>query len=221
MKFAVFATITCLLLVSAHATLAEIPQGTIRSRGHEYDPLPTVDEVEFWRFQGQWYEVFRLPKSYESCEEGCIRLDYEIDTNKSLVVKTACFSSDDQSIVSIITSIAKARNTKLTQFDYCVNGTDLCEDYEVIDLDKHYEWVLIGSNDRKGLWLLSRYIDVKPDILKAVLKKVAKLQFDTKKFVYQVNKCKKKGNVTPKQQRMSPSKQKLIEDFYMYFAGRN
>ena len=54
--------------------------------------------------------------------------------------------------------------------------------YWILDLDPHYQWVLVGEPSRKYGWILSRTAQLDPFIQQKILEKAAMLGYQTNQF---------------------------------------
>lgn len=174
-----------------------------------HDPLPTVNEVKLSKYQGTWYEIFRLPKAYENCEDGCINIDYKF-THYGGFVTIRCVSHENQTVLSEVKAFANPRDEKHTKFDFCLTNKRKCQDYQILEMEKDYEWVLIGSADRKSLWLLSRKSTLSSDIIKSLIDRADELQFDTRRLIYQTEKCHPG-------QTLFRLDEKIVQDIFKFF----
>ena len=57
-------------------------------------------------------------------------------------------------------------------------------DYNILELDKDYEWVLVGSSTDKYLWILSRTPKIAPETLNYILEKAQERGYDTNKLIF-------------------------------------
>lgn len=116
--------------------------------------LPTVESVELTRYQGLWYEIARLPNSFEKGLE-CVTATYTLKSNGKIEVLNRGYSEEKGSYRS-------ARGTarvpdpdepgKLkVSFFWPFSG-----DYYILLLDEQYQYALVGAPSRKYLWVLSR-----------------------------------------------------------------
>lgn len=55
--------------------------------------------------------------------------------------------------------------------------------YEVIEYSGDYNWLIVGSRDRKYLWLLSRSPDMNPELLDALMDRLKSSEFDVAAIV--------------------------------------
>ena len=58
-----------------------------------------------------------------------------------------------------------------------------CNAARIIALDDQYQYALVGSNDRKYLWILSRSKSLDPAIYKRLVSEAAKQGFNTDKLM--------------------------------------
>ena len=121
-----------------------------------YPPMRTVDNVDLERYLGTWYEIARLPNSFQ---EGCLctTANYELIDSETIRVTNTC--RQDSALGDLDKAEGKAwivpnsGNAKLeVSFFWPFKG-----DYWIIDLDKeNYEYALVGTPGRKYLWILAR-----------------------------------------------------------------
>ncbi|WP_400190501.1 lipocalin family protein [Hymenobacter sp. B81] len=118
-------------------------------------PLATVPHVDLHRYAGLWYEVARLPQPYE---RGCthVTAEYRPLADGRLDVRNTCHKPSIYGPAKVVRGTARvvdtATNAKLkVQFQWPFEG-----DYWVLALDPAYQFALVGTPDRKSLWLLSR-----------------------------------------------------------------
>jgi apolipoprotein D and lipocalin family protein len=118
--------------------------------------LTTVPDVDFSKYSGKWYEIARLPNSFE----------------KGLVCCTAEYRPRDDGKISVINTgrkednIGKIKSVKgkawapdknepgrlKVQFFWPFSGG-----YYIFHLDKeNYQYALVGDPSRKYLWILAR-----------------------------------------------------------------
>ncbi len=154
------------------------------------EPAPglprTVAAVEVPRYLGTWYEVARIPASFQdSATRRCadVTATYTARADGRIDVVNACRNALDGYAETAARAIASpvpgSGNARLrVQFFWPFSG-----DYWVIGLDPDYRWALVGSPSRNFLWLLSRTpVLPEPDIAAATA--IAASQgFDTARIV--------------------------------------
>lgn len=127
-------------------------------------PLETVPHVDLEKYQGRWYEIAAFPKRYE---EGCAytKAQYSLNEDGSVTVKNSCVVKGEEKTITGKATVADARcKSKLdVQFLWPFTGK-----YWILELANDYSYALVGTPNRKSLWILSR----KPWMEKAVYKKL-------------------------------------------------
>lgn len=123
--------------------------------GGSYPPLDTVDSVDLERYAGKWYEIMRMPNSFQSdCWNSTA--EYEIIDGETIRVINRCredsVRGEEDSVTGKAWVVEGSNNSKLkVSFFWPFKG-----DYWIIELDKDYQWVAVGSPSRKYLWIMAR-----------------------------------------------------------------
>lgn len=159
-----------------------------------YPFLATVDHVDIERYQGKWYEIARLPNSFqEDCF--CTTAEYKIIDESTLSVVNAC--SEDSINGELDEATGKAfvvegsNNAKLkVQFFWPFKG-----DYWIIELDEQdYQYAVVGTPSRKYLWILSRTPHISDSLYNDLKSRISKKGFDTTKLIVSNLSCFKEYN---------------------------
>ena len=115
-------------------------------------PVKTVSEVNLERYAGKWYDIAHLPARFMTgCE--CTTAEYGITGKNYVTVKNSCRKSGKwTSITGKAFTVSGTGNARLkVQFFWPLKG-----DYRILALDENYQYALVGTNNRKYLWILSR-----------------------------------------------------------------
>jgi apolipoprotein D and lipocalin family protein len=124
-----------------------------------HTPLETVDFVDIKRYSGKWYEIQRIPNSFE---KGCgfVTAEYSLRKRGKVNVVNTCVKESGKTTRSH--AIAKVVNKK-TNASLSVSFVPLLKylglfggDYNIIALDDDYQYALVGSKNREFLWILAR-----------------------------------------------------------------
>jgi apolipoprotein D and lipocalin family protein len=111
-----------------------------------------VPHVELKKYLGKWYEIARLPARFQ---EGCTdtTATYSLSENGSISVLNECRKSGKvKQAKGKAKVVDKNSGAKLkVTFFWPFYG-----DYWIIDLSKDYEYAVVGTPNRKYLWILSR-----------------------------------------------------------------
>ena len=148
--------------------------------------LPTASYVEVERYIGKWYAITSLPQFFT---RSCIAqtAEYEIKSENSISVLNTCIKKDGNitSITGTATVVNPITNAELeVVFDnFSTRSFKIKGDYTIIKLDPDYEYVMVGSKDRKSLWIMSRENTMPKAILQKYVDFAAANGFDVSKLV--------------------------------------
>ncbi len=144
--------------------------------------MQVIPKVNLDRYQGTWYEITRLPNSFE---EDCVKnvtSKYSLNSDGNLDVLNTCKKKDGT--IKDLTGTAEVadktgENTKLEiTFVWPFSG-----DYWIFDLDPDYKRVLVGSPSRKYLWILSRGPELDKKTTDDLITEAKAKGFDTSKLI--------------------------------------
>lgn len=133
----------------------------------------TVKSLDLNRYLGTWYEIARFPHSFE----------------KNLVGVTATYSLREDGKIEVLNqgykytldgekskAVGKAKIPDQTEpgrlkvsFFWIFYA-----DYNVLELDENYQYVMIGSSSPKYFWILSRTPQMWPETYEMLLEKARK-----------------------------------------------
>ena len=156
------------------------------------DSLPTVPHVDLGRYAGTWHEIARLPNWFQrSCERSQAR--YTPCGDGSLKVENTCLKAKGRSssIEGIATPVPGSGNARLrVKFGGLASLVPVARDgnYWIIALgegepDAPYEWALVGTPDRRFLWILARQPCLPPEVLADLKAQARCLGFDVGSLV--------------------------------------
>ena len=121
----------------------------------------TVSTVDLNRYLGTWFEVARLPNRFqETCAKN-VQASYGRRADGRLDVINRCETSDGRTIEArgLARVVDSSGSAKLkVRFAPAVLSflPFVWGDYWIIGLDPDYRWAVVGSPDRRYLWILSR-----------------------------------------------------------------
>ncbi len=129
--------------------------------GKPNQPLPTVASVDLTRYAGTWYEIARLPMWFQ---RHCIasQATYTIRQAGTVAVHNECVTDSgtvDQAdgVATVVDSATNARlMVTFDNFFARLVGPSREGNYWIFDLDQDYRTALVGTPDRRYLWILSR-----------------------------------------------------------------
>jgi len=144
--------------------------------------LAVVPHVDLTRYQGKWYEIARLPTRFQRDCASDVTAQYTLQDDGKIEVLNACREANGK--LKRAKGIARLRdkqgpNSKLkVRFFFFFSG-----DYWILDLDKGYKWVLVGTPNRRYLWILSRTPELNPRIYNQLIAKARELGFDVDRVI--------------------------------------
>lgn len=121
--------------------------------------LKTVADLKLPRYLGTWYEIARLPMRHEP--EGCtdVSAHYSLQDNGHVRVLNRC-RMDGQVEEAEGEACASGEDSARLEVSFLPKGLRWLPftkgDYWVIQIAPDYSVSLVGSPDRRYLWLLSR-----------------------------------------------------------------
>lgn len=145
--------------------------------------IPPVHSFDAARYTGTWYEIARLPNSFERGLDN-IRADYSLDGKGGLRVVNS--GRDEQSGRrreaqgrAHFTQTPDIAELKVTFF-WPFYGL-----YKMIALDQaHYEYAMIISRGYDYLWILARHPRLEPEITAELVEKARGLGFPVDSLVW-------------------------------------
>ena len=143
------------------------------------EDLPTVPELDLDQYSGTWYEIWRLPNSFEKGLE-CVTATYTpLPDGKVEVLNKGVKGEKLKSITGKAWVPDPGQPARLkVRFFWPFAG-----DYYVIKLADDYSYTLVGDPSRKFLWILAREKQL-PSSVVADLKSTADaLGFDTSAMI--------------------------------------
>lgn len=127
---------------------------------HHDDPA-TAPSVDLERYLGTWYEIARLPMRHEPPDYRDITATYALQEDGKVRVANRAIDGEGepQESVGEATPVRGSHNSKL-EVSFLPDGLRWIPftkgDYWILRVDPDYRVALVGSPDRKYLWLLAR-----------------------------------------------------------------
>ena len=150
----------------------------------EHNTLEVVPHVELKKYLGKWYEIAHLPARFQ---KGCT------DT-------TATYTLSDDGGISVLNECRRNGKVKRAKGKAKVvdknSGAKLkvtffwpfYGDYWIIDLGKDYEYAVVGTPNRKYLWILSRTPQMDDTVFSQLIDSVKSKGFDVNKLIKTIHK---------------------------------
>lgn len=154
----------------------------------KFPPLKTVENIDLSRYAGKWYEIARLPQWFQkNCINSTafykIRKDNDIDVINTCRIKSIHGKLKKAYGKAWIPNSQCNSKLKVQFFLKSLKIPFLAGNYWILDLDKEYQYVLIGDPSRKYLWILARNKEMDDETYNMLISKAKELKFNTSKII--------------------------------------
>jgi apolipoprotein D and lipocalin family protein len=151
-------------------------------------PVRTVEVVDLDRYVGEWFEIARFPNTFQRGCAGDVLATYAKRSDGRIDVINRCRGEDGhvteaRGVARVVDSRSFARlkvrfAPAVLSFLPFVWG-----DYWILGLADDYAWAVVGSPDRKYLWILARTATLDADRLAAAESAALANGFDVTRLV--------------------------------------
>ncbi len=167
-RFRLSLALSLLFLLSACATT---PQG-----------VTPVSNFEVKRYLGKWYEIARLNHVFERNLDQ-VTAEYSLREDSNIRVLNRGYNTAKQQWQNIegrakFTSQPNVGSLKVSFFGPFYGG------YNIVELDKNYQYALVVGNNRNYLWILSRQPQLDKAVQERLVAKAKALDFPTEKLIF-------------------------------------
>ena len=143
-------TIAALLPFAVGAAIAAAPP-----------PLRVVPELDLQRYSGRWFEIARLPNRFQTKCAGDVTAVYTPRPDGRITVTNRCREASGRTTEAAgVARRVDGRPASVLEVRFAPAFLSFVPavwgDYQVLALGKDYDHALIGTPDRKYLWVLSR-----------------------------------------------------------------
>ena len=150
------------------------------------EPVTTVDHVNLQNYTGTWYEIAKIPNSFQDQCVGNTTASYSLNDDGSIKVVNKC--KDDEGDMDSAEGLANVvdtkSNSKLEVSFVSIFGIHLFwGDYWIIGLSDDYSYAVIGTPNRKYGWILSRTPQLSEEKLNEAYDILRKNGYNPKDFV--------------------------------------
>lgn len=130
--------------------------------------VTSVPELELFRYLGLWFEVGRLPLRFEDDEASDVTAEYAQNEDGTVRVDNRCLDADGQPTQAVGQAEPVKGHPGRLRVTFLPEGLRWIPftraDYWVLRIDADYTTALVGTPDRRYLWLLSRTPDISDDV---------------------------------------------------------
>jgi apolipoprotein D and lipocalin family protein len=149
--------------------------------------LDVAPNVDLKRFQGQWYEIAKLPRATQADCTGT-KAFYALRSDGTMDIVNECHLGTLDGPTRSVHATATVPDASVPAKLSLEFVPGLYGDYWILEVGDHYEYAVVGHPTRQYLWILSRTPTMDPSVLSHVLDKAQSLSFDTSKLDYTAQK---------------------------------
>jgi len=152
------------------------------------DAPVTAKAVDLNRYIGRWYELARLPMPFQKANEAAIA-EYGANADGTISVHNIAIRPDgsQRDIRGYAKVLNPPENTKLTVRFKTWFGPLIPVpkegNYWIFHVDEQYQEAIVGTPNRKYLWLLARTPTIPDASYAALVAKADRLGFDTSRIL--------------------------------------
>jgi apolipoprotein D and lipocalin family protein len=146
------------------------------------DALPTVPSVDLARYAGTWHEIARLPMWFQRhCVDS--KAIYTRRSDGAVGVHNECMTDSGgveqaDGVATVVDDKTNARlNVVFDNYFARLFGSSREGNYWILALDGDYRTALVGTPDRRFLWILSRTPQLDDAIYQRLVEQARQLSF--------------------------------------------
>lgn len=122
--------------------------------------VTSVPSLDLERYLGLWYEIGRLPMKHEDDTARDVTAEYTLDDDGHVRVDNRCLDADREPVQALGKATPDPAHPGRLEVTFLPAGLRwipwTSADYWVLRIADDYGTALVGSPDRKFLWLLAR-----------------------------------------------------------------
>ena len=155
---------------------------------HDAEDVPpptTVSYVDIQKYSGLWYEIAKMPNSFQDqCAYGTTA-EYVIEEDGDIAVINRCYEEDGNLDVAegVARIVDTMTNAKLeVSFVSFLGIRPFWGDYWIIGRDEDYTYAVVGHPERTYGWILSRTPSLPSETLQEIFELLRQQGYDPEDF---------------------------------------
>ena len=150
------------------------------------DEVNTVENVDIEKYMGTWYEIQRIPNSFQKKCIGNVTANYTLKEDGNVRVVNSCLEQDGKTDTAkgLARVLDRETNAKLQVSFVSLFGIYFFwGNYWILYLDEDYQNAVVGDPSKKYGWILSRNSELTPEELEPMYQALRNNGYDTADFV--------------------------------------
>lgn len=150
--------------------------------------VKTVESVDLDKYVGKWFEIARYPNKFQKKCVGETTATYTIKEDKTLEVLNECLKENGKKMsakgkAKIVDEKTNAKLEVRFAPGFLSFLPQVWGDYWILELEKDYNYAVVGDPKREYLWILSRTPELDTKIYENILDKIEKQGFNPNKLI--------------------------------------
>ena len=151
--------------------------------------LTTVEKVDLNKYAGTWYEIARLPNSFERNMK-CVTATYSLKESGKISVKNRGYLPDPKGKWKTAKGKAWIPDKEFPGRLKVTFFWPFAGNYYILVLDENYQYALVGDPSREYLWVLAREQSLDSSVYSTLMDHAGQKGFDTQKMLLVEHDCK-------------------------------
>jgi apolipoprotein D and lipocalin family protein len=151
--------------------------------------LEVVPTIDFSQYAGKWYEIARLPNSFEDQCVGDVTATYMLESDGKIKVINECRVKNGK--IDRAEGVARLADENGPRAKLKIRFAPaifsilpwVWGDYWILDLAPDYSYAIVGEPDRKYLWILARTPKIDESTYTELLEKVRQMGFPAESLI--------------------------------------
>ena len=155
--------------------------------------LKTAEGFAIEKYLGVWHQIALLPNHFQKDCFSNTQAEYTYLDSTSISVLNSCRTKSGQKLSASGIAIAERipANFARLKVSFVPKWLNLMPfvwgDYWIIEIDSKYSSVLVGSPNRKYLWILSRDRFIQKEVFQKYMRVAKEQGFDVSSLVYELS----------------------------------
>ncbi|UOO82546.1 lipocalin family protein [Uruburuella testudinis] len=150
-------------------------------------PPAVVARVDVPRYMGVWHEISRLPMKFQNACAGEVTANYTLNADGSVNVLNRCRKNNGEMMQAKGLARAVDKTGSKLRVTFLPEGLRWLPvgraPYWILRLDENYQTALVGTPDRRYLWLLSRSAKIDEALYQSYLETAREQGYDLKELI--------------------------------------